>query len=132
MRVVLDSNVAITAVAGHGLCESVIELCLEHHQIILCDNILTEIEKKLRKKIKVPSSVISEFLNVLRSNAYIFTPIPVNKKICRDSKDLMIFGLVDPANVNVIITGDKDLLVLKEYGMAKIMTPRNFWELNKR
>ena len=35
MRVILDANVAIAAVAARGLCEAVVELCLEHHQAIL-------------------------------------------------------------------------------------------------
>ena len=28
----------------------------------------------------------------------------------------------------MIVTGDKDLLVVKRFGMATIVTPRQFWE----
>lgn len=45
MRVVIDSNVAIAAVAVRGLCEAVLEFCLEHHHLILGEGILREIEK---------------------------------------------------------------------------------------
>lgn len=131
MRVIVDANVAIAAAASRGLCEAILELCLEHHHIILCEGILKEIEEKLRIKIKAPPPVITEYLKVLRNNAQILEPEEVEKGICRDPDDLMILGLVVPGNADVIITGDKDLLGIKEYNRSKIMTPRSFWEANK-
>ena len=132
MRVILDANVAIAAVASRGLCEAVFELCLEHHHLILCEGILQEIEEKLRIKLKVSPRIIVEYLKLLRNNAEILEPEEVEKEICRDINDLMILGLVIPGNADAIITGDKDLLVIKEYKGAPIMTPREFWESNKK
>ncbi|OGV68251.1 MAG: putative toxin-antitoxin system toxin component, PIN family [Lentisphaerae bacterium RIFOXYC12_FULL_60_16] len=132
MRVILDANVVIAAVASRGLCEAILELCLEHHHLILCEGILEEIAEKLRIRIKVSPPVIAEYLRVLRNNAQILEPEEVEKAICRDPDDLMILGLVAPGDADAIITGDKDLLVIKEYKKARIMTPRNFWESNKK
>ena len=132
MRVILDANVVIAAAASRGLCEAILELCLEHHHLILCEGILEEIEEKLRIKIKVSPPVIAEYLKVLRNNAQILDPEKVERTFCRDPDDLMILGLVAPGNADAIITGDKDLLVIKEYKKARIMTPRNFWESNKK
>ena len=132
MRVILDSNVIIAAAASRGLCEAILELCLEHHHLVLCEGILEEIEEKLRIKIKVSPPVIAEYLKVLRNNAQILEPDKVERSICRDPDDLMILGLVLPGNADAIVTGDKDLLVIKEYKRARIMTPRNFWESNKK
>jgi putative PIN family toxin of toxin-antitoxin system len=131
MRVILGSNVAIAAVASRGLCEAILELCLEQHHLILCEGILKEIERKLRIKIKVPPPVIDEYLKVLRSNTEILVPEAVDKKTRRDPEDLMILGLVSPGAADAIITEDKDLLVLKHYKQAAIMTPRGFWESNR-
>ena len=128
MRVVVDSNVAIAAAASRGLCEAVMELCLEHHQLILCEGILAEIEEKLRKKIGVPPFVVAEYVKILRNNAQIFEPEDVATGICRDPGDLMILGLIAPGEVEAIITGDKDLLVIKEYAGARIISPRSFWD----
>ena len=108
------------------------ELCLEHHHLILCQGILDEIEQKLRIKIKVSPPVIAEYLKVLRNNAQILEPEEVKKRICRDPDDLMILGLVAPGNADAIVTGDKDLLILKEYKKARIMSPRSFWESNRK
>lgn len=131
MRVIIDANVAIAAAASRGLCEAILELCFEHHHIIFCESILEEIAEKLRTKIKAPSPVIAVYLTVLRHNAEILEPEPVDARTCRDRGDLMVLGLAAPGNADAIVTGDKDLLVIKEYKKARIMTPRAFWESNR-
>ncbi len=128
MRAILDANVAIAAAASRGLCEAIVELCLEHHQLILCEGILDEIAEKLRRKIKVSPPVIAEYVKVLRANALLLEPEHVEKGVCRDPDDLMVLGLVVPGHADAIITGDKDLLVIKTYKNARIITPRAFWE----
>lgn len=50
MRVVLDANVLIAAVATRGLCESILEMCLESHRLLLCEELLEETEEKLVQK----------------------------------------------------------------------------------
>ena len=132
MKVILDANVVIAAAASRGLCEALLELCLENHHIILCEGILDEIEEKLRIKIKVSPPIIVEYLKILRSNAQILEPDEVEKSVCRDPDDLMILGLVVPGHADAIVTGDKDLLVIKTYKQARIMTPRGFWEASKK
>ena len=132
MRVILDANVVIAAVASRGLCEAILELCLEHHHIIVCEGILEEIEEKLRIKIKVSAPVVAEYLKILRNNAQILEPEKVEKAICRDPDDFMMLGLVAPGHADAIVAGDKDLLVIKEYKKARIMTPRSFWDSNKK
>ena len=131
MKVVIDANVAIAAAASYGLCEAVMELCLEHHHVILCEGLLGEIEEKLRDKLEVPLSIITEYLRVLRDSASILEPEDVEDEVCRDPKDLMVLGLVVPGHVDVIITGDKDLLVVEQYAGARILSPRAFWDSDK-
>jgi putative PIN family toxin of toxin-antitoxin system len=132
MRVIVDANVAIAAAASRGLCDAVLELCLKHHRPVLCEGILKEIEDKLTSKMRVHPSVVAEFVAVLRQNSEIYESEDVPKGTCRDSGDLMVLGLVGPGKVEAIVTGDKDLLVLKEYRGARIMTPRAFWEMNRK
>ncbi len=132
MKVILDANVIIAASAARGVCEAVFELCLEQHELIICESLLREIDVKLRHKIKVPAPVVAEYLQLLRSNAEILTPLAVDPQSCRDPDDLMILGLVSPENVEVIVTGDKDLLVLDSYKGVPVITPREFWEQERR
>lgn len=128
MRVVIDANVAIAAAISRGLCEAIFELCLEHHQIVTCEALNQEIETKLAKKLHIPASVVAEFMAVFEDNARVFEPLEVDTAVCRDPNDLMILGLVEPGQVEAIITGDKDLLIIENYQGAKILTPREFWE----
>ncbi len=132
MRVILDANVAIAAAAARGLCEAVVELCLEHHRIILSEEILNDIEEKLRRKLKVAPPVVAEFVRVLRHNAEILNPEFVERTARRDPDDNAILGLVAPGQAAAIVTGDDDLLAIRHFKGAPIMTPRAFWELNKK
>jgi len=132
VKVVLDDNVIIAASAARGVCEAVFELCLEQHELIICESLLREIDEKLRHKIKVPAPVVAEYLQFLRSNAEVLTPSAVDPESCRDPEDLMILGLISPGNVEAIVTGDQDLLVLGSYKGVPIITPREFWEQERR
>lgn len=130
MKVIIDANVAISAVASRGLCEAVMELCLEQHQIILCKEILDDIREKLIHKIRVPQAIADDYLKMLLSCSEIHVPENIRSDICRDPDDRIILGLVKPSNARFIITGDKDLLVLGSYLNAKIVSPRQFWDEN--
>lgn len=131
MRVILDSNVFIAAVASRGLCEAIVELCLERHSLIAGEGILAEVEDKLRTKIKVPPRVVAEYMKFLRQNVEMARPEKLDPKTCRDPNDLMVLGLVSPGDAQAIVTGDKDLLVLGSFKGASVMTPRTFWEFSQ-
>ena len=128
MKVILDANVLIAAVAGRGLCESVLELCLETHDLIVSQELLGEVHRNLVKKIKLPDSVAVDFCRLLRNNASMATPTAVASETCRDPKDLYLLGLCESAKADFLVTGDKDLLESGWPGPPKIVTPRQFWE----
>lgn len=128
MRVVLDANVVIAAVASRGLCEAVVELCLERHQTVTCAGLLSEVSKKLVVKLRVPRAIAEEYVAFFRGNAEVLVPAAVKPGVCRDPADEMVLGLVEPGRIDVIVTGDKGLLVVKRFGTATIVTPRQFWE----
>ena len=132
MRVVIDANVAIAGVAARGLCEAVMELCLERHQVILCPEILRDIHEKLIAKIKVPANVAADYLKLLRATAEVIEPEPVPDGICRDPDDRAVLGLIVPARAEIVVSGDKDLLVLGEYKGVRIVAPREFWEASRK
>ncbi len=48
--------------------------------------------------------------------------------ICRDPKDNYLLALVKDSGVDFLVTGDKDLLVIKHFAGAKIISYQNFVE----
>jgi putative PIN family toxin of toxin-antitoxin system len=132
MRLVLDANVLIAAVAGRGLCESLLELCLEEHEVVVSAGLLEEVHRKLVAKIRVPDAFAVAFCDMLRANATEGTPSAVPADACRDPADLYLLGLALSMRAAFLITGDKDLLDLSRYGATTIVTPRLFWDHCRR
>ncbi len=128
MKVVLDANVLIAAVAGRGLCESVMELCLEDHDLAVSAELLAEVRRSLLEKIHVPEAIADEFSRFLRSSGLIVKPSPVPPDACRDPNDLHVLGLAQASEAIFLVTGDKDLLALGRFGATRILTPRQFWD----
>jgi uncharacterized protein len=129
MRVILDSNVLIAAVAGRGLCESLLELCLEEHDMIVSEELLAEVRRNLVKRIRLPEAVASDFCRLLRNNAIMASPDAIAPGACRDPKDIYLLGLSESAKAAFLVTGDKDLIESGWHGVTKIVTPRQFWEI---
>ena len=66
MRVILDTNVILAAFAGRGLAHALFELCLEKHEIIISEHILSEVQRNLQKKLKMPKDKVLMITGYLR------------------------------------------------------------------
>jgi uncharacterized protein len=129
VKVLLDANVIVAAFAARGLCTAVFELCLDAHDILMSTELIGEVGKNLRKKIRLPEATVSSILKLLQDNGRWHSPNPVSPKACCDPKDLHVLGLADAGGAECIVTGDQDLLMLGRFGSCKILTPRQFWNL---
>jgi len=129
MKIVLDANVIIAAFAARGLCESIMEVCLSQHKIVLCDDLLDEILRNLRLKIKLPTNIVDNIGDFLTEHSNISIPEPLASDVCRDPDDIKILGLAIASNADYIVTGDKDLLVLKSFQGIPILNPRSFSDI---
>ena len=131
MRVILDTNVILAAFASRGLASAVFELCLDKHEIIISEHILSEIQRNLQKKLKMPEEKVERITQYLREFCTIRSHQRLDKMVCRDPGDVKILGLSEVAKPDYIVTGDLDLLALKEFHSTPIITPREFWEISK-
>ena len=130
-RVVLDTNVVIAAFAARGLCESVFEHCLEKHEIVSSDYLMEELRGKLDQKLKLPPETIEEILDLYTKNSRKVIPAHLDARACRDPKDIPVIGTCVSGTADFLVSGDKDLLVLKAFGSIRIVTPREFYELDR-
>jgi putative PIN family toxin of toxin-antitoxin system len=128
MKVVLDSNVLVSALGSHGLCETVMLTCLEHHEVIVSEYILEEVAANLIGKFKVPADQAHKIGEFLRKHCRIVAPSEVPNNACRDPRDLNVLGTAVAGKAHCLVSGDKDLLILGEYGGIPIQSPRAFCE----
>jgi putative PIN family toxin of toxin-antitoxin system len=105
------------------------EVCLSEHEIVLSDDLFDEILRNLRLKIKLPTNIVDNICELLREHANISIPEPLASDVCRDPDDIKILGLAVASNADYIVTGDKDLLILKNFQDIPILNPRSFSDI---
>ena len=128
MRIFLDTNVLVSAVATRGLCADVLREILTRHQLIISDSLIKELKGTLRKKLAVPEDLVSEFLEVLEKDSYFSSPSVLPDIDIKDKDDLPILSCALNGKADLFITGDKELLGLKRIRKMEIVSPRIFWE----
>ncbi|HUL36984.1 MAG TPA: putative toxin-antitoxin system toxin component, PIN family [Thermodesulfobacteriota bacterium] len=128
MKVFLDTNVLVSAVATRGLCTDVLREVLRHHHLIISPELLTELENVFRKALVLPQNIIFEFIEVIKQDSQVSTPSPLLKVSIRDKDDLLILSSALNGGADLFITGDKELLGLQSIRNMSIVSPRVFWE----
>ena len=131
MRVVLDSLVLIAAaISRAGTSSAVLEDVTAHHELVLSEFILEEVERKLRGKLGFPARDVRMLLALLRHTGELVEPAELPRTACRDVNDIPILGTAVAGKALALITGDKDLLTISAYGMIQIIGPSRFWALH--
>jgi len=128
VRVVLDANVLLAGFGTRGLCEALISVCLESHQLIVSQPLLTETRRYLTTTFKLPAARADEIIAFLREHAHVVKPSVVAVSACRDPDDLPVLGTAVAGRASLLVTGDKDLLVLREHAGIPIVTPRECYD----
>jgi len=128
MRVVLDSNVLLSGFATGGLCEALVEICLGKHELVACESILAEVKRHLAGKFNLSAERVEDTIRYLSTVCVIVEPLDVPIDACRDPDDLMVLGTALAGRVEVIVSGDKDLLSLGNFEGIAIVSPRAFYQ----
>jgi uncharacterized protein len=127
MRVVIDSNVWISALVFGGKPRQVFERVVENGDtIITCEEILSEVRRKLNQKFP---DFVHDFEAILSTMSGRVVRVKLGKfniKICRDPDDNKVLEAAKIGQAAVIISGDKDLLTLKEFEFKPILPPQIF------
>lgn len=126
MNLVLDTNVLIAAFIAKGSCHTIVEQCLRIHSCITSEFILNELREKLTQKFKYLDKDVAAVESLLRTRMRVVEPVTLESNVCRDPDDEMILGTAIAGNAACIVTGDKDLLILKKFGTIDILSPSEF------
>lgn len=129
MRVCLDTNVLVAAFATRGLCADVLRTVLAEHDLVVGEVILVELRRTLAAKFKLPSDRIDAVEAVLAAVPIIPKPAAPSAVAIRDPADRWVLATAVAGAADVLVTGDRDLLVVASDSPIPILEPRAFWEL---
>ena len=129
MRVLLDSNVWLAILTTDGQCRRMWRQARDVSQIYASPDILGEIEEKLRLKFGFHPRHAHLLAAFVRRQTKPVTVTGAPPKICRDADDDFILAAAVKAGCDYLVTGDKDLLVLRKVSGLNIVTPREFAEV---
>lgn len=132
MKVALDTNVLVSAVATRGLCADIFHAIVAEHQLVVGETVLSELRRVLRQKIRVPTEAIEEMDAFLRRQAIVVGAAPALNIKLRDKSDLPVLAEAIGGAADVLVTGDRDLLDIAANAPISILTPRAFWERLRR
>jgi putative PIN family toxin of toxin-antitoxin system len=131
MKVLIDTNVLISAVLRDRNPEKVIMYVIEQSEIewVISPEIMTEYKEVLsRKKFGLPSGLLQRWYQVLDDAT---SPYIVTKSIAfpRDRDDAMFLSCALAANADFLITGDKDFTEAQKLIKTIILSVSQFVRL---
>lgn len=111
MRILVDTNILISAILfPDSKVAKTLLYVTEHHEMVLCERNIYELETVLKRKKpdKLPDAKV-----LLAELSYELVPVTDHSEILiRDMKDQPILNAAIYADVDIILTGDKDFLCL--------------------
>jgi len=134
MKLVLDTNVFISSFFWSGNPRKIMTRIIERKDVLFASNeILQEVFFVMsRPKFNVSHHQVVHFVNSIAEISSRVNLLGTVKGVCRDSDDDKILECAILGKVDFIITGDKDLLILKKFKEIPILSPLEYIEKIKK
>ena len=128
MKIVLDSNIFVSSFFWKGNPRKIFDRVTNGlDELYITDKILREIATVMsREKFDVDINEIEDYIKIIESYSIKLFPQNIEEEISRDKDDNKILQCGFEGNVDFIISGDGDLLVLKNYKGIKIVKPNEY------
>lgn len=132
-RVIIDTNLWISYLLTREL--SRVDKVFKNNRITLLFsnellNEFIEVSQRPRLQKFFPAEDVSSLLKEIQSVAE-FIEVVSMVDVCRDPKDNFLLALAKDGNASYLVTGDKDLLVLKQFENTSILTISEYLKPNK-
>jgi uncharacterized protein len=122
-RVVVDTNVLVSAVIGHGKPRRLLRQVLRDHSAVASREMLAELADVLaREKFSLKAGQISRFLAIYARRCEI---VDLDRRVVAvdaDPDDDVVLGTAANGVAALIVTGDKHLLALGKLEGVRIVT----------
>jgi len=128
MRIVLDTNIFISAFFWGGNPRKILTRIIDGNDtLFVCGEILQEVFSVMsRPKFGVNSRQVVHFIDSIEEIASRVVISGTIRGVCRDSDDDKILECAVAGNVDFIISGDNDLLSLREFQKIPIITASEY------
>ena len=128
VTVVLDTNVLISAIMFGGKSRDILEMAIAgKFKIAMSQDILKELAGVLvGKKFKMPVIAVQQIVHELSELAILVVVTHAIKVVKDDLDDDRILECALSAGADYIVSGDTDLLSLKQFKSIKILSPTDF------
>jgi len=100
---------------------------LEIINLVLSGFIVNEFKDKLLNKFRYAEKEVDEALNLLLTRAEMVKVFPLQTRISSDPDDDNILATAATGKCDCIISGDKDLINLRQFQDIRIIRPSEFW-----
>lgn len=131
MKVVIDTNILISAAIRDGIPEIVIQFIVDRPEFewIVSQEIMTEYTEVLqRRKLKLSKEVQQEWMDLLQTVTKLIE-VNIEVDFPRDRKDAKFLACVIAANTDFLITGDRDFEDVQMLENTTILSVRDFKKL---
>lgn len=128
MRLVLDTNILVSAFLWDGTPGKLIELAGEQEvELYTSQALLDELaevlrRKKLSRQVQATGFTAAEIVKHYRRLAHRVTVRQLTRRISRDADDDQVLACALAARAELIVSGDKDLLTLKSFRDIPVVT----------
>ena len=128
MKIVIDTNIFVSSFFWGGYPREVFERVINGlDELFITDEVLIEIKSVMSSnKFSVNRGEIEDYVKIIEKYSTKIISKKISASISRDVDDDKILQCGLDGNVDFIITGDNDLLVLKDYENIRIMKPREY------
>ena len=129
-EVVIDTNVFVSALLGSKTCNFIYEeLKRDSFELVISPQLLLEVETVVKnKKFELTGKEVRDLLALLKRKVFLVPP-ETNVEVCRDPKDNCVLECAIAGKADIIVTGDKDLLILSPFRGISIVPPLEFSRL---
>lgn len=128
MRVFLDTNVLVSAFTARGLCADLFRLLLSEHELATGEVNLTELRRVPARHFHASDAQLTNVEAQLRDQVIVPRPAAPSTLPIRDPDDGWVLASAIAGEADLLVTGDKDLLVVRSEAPLEILTPREAWE----
>ena len=128
MKILIDTNILISGLFFQGLPKILLnEIDFEKFKVCVNEEIISEYREQIYKKILNPKYTLNEGLFEKFFERLQKFERKSDLKICRDPKDDKFINCAIDAKAIYIVSGDNDLLTIKNFEGIEIVTAREFY-----